>query len=242
MPTNIVVGSGKGGVGKSTVCVNLAIALAAQGLQVGLMDADIYGPSIPAMMGLRRLSPRTILANNKEVVLPFQKYGVKVMSIGFFQEEADASLWRGPILHTALQKMVESVDWGDLDLLLIDLPPGTGDVPLSLSKLLTIDGAIVVTTPQLIASLDVIKAINAFHQLKIPLLGIVENMCGEPFGQGMARQLAERFETSVITEIPLHPHICRGGDEGVPVALQKQGIGQLFHSLQVEPWQTSIQQ
>lgn len=215
----IVVGSGKGGVGKSTVCVNLATAVARQGLRVGLIDADVYGPSIPLMLGLRRLAPRTIAdENGSEVVIPFYKFGVHCMSIGFFIDEAESTLWRGPVLHTALQKMIKGVEWPPLDLLLIDLPPGTGDVPISLSKLITIDGAIVVTTPQQASHVDVVKAINSFDHLKIPLLGIIENMTDSVFGASNGPAFAARFETHCLGTIPLNAAICRGGDEGVPYA------------------------
>ncbi len=223
------IGSGKGGVGKSTITVNLAIALSKRGLRVGVLDADVYGPSIPIMMGLRRLSPR-IQENSegKEQVIPFTKYGIQAVSIGFFIEEARSVVWRGPMLHGTLQKMLNDVSWGELDLLLIDLPPGTGDIPLSLSLLLKINGALVVTTPQEVAMLDAIKAINSFDQLEIPLLGIVENMSGFTppgsdqtfpiFGEGKGKELAVRFETELLGSIPLIPAIRRGGDEGVPAS------------------------
>ncbi|HRD55158.1 MAG TPA: P-loop NTPase, partial [Parachlamydiaceae bacterium] len=166
-------------MGKSTVAVNLSVSLAKQGYLVGLLDADVYGPSIPIMLGLRRLSPREIQDNNgNSKLLPFSKFGIKAMSIGFFIEEAASVLWRGPMLHNALQKMIQDVEWGELDILIIDLPPGTGDVPISLSKLLKIEGAIIVSTPQEVAALDAKKAINALHLLDIPLLGIIENMAG----------------------------------------------------------------
>lgn len=229
----IVVGSGKGGVGKSTVCVNIAVALAQQGYRVGLIDADIYGPSIPMMMGLRRLSPRTIAGDDgREIVIPFQKFGVHCMSIGFFVDEAQSVLWRGPVLHTALQKMVRAVEWGELDYLLIDLPPGTGDVPISLSQLLKIDGAIIVTTPQEVALADVLKAINSFDQLQIPLLGIVVNMTGDIFGASNGDSLAQRLDTAHLGSIPLDAIICRCGDEGTPYA---------YHHLNT-PFHTLIQQ
>lgn len=224
-----LIGSGKGGVGKSTIAVNLAVALAGRGLAVGLMDADIYGPSIPIMMGLRRLSPRVqMLDSGKEMILPFTKFGVKVISIGFFLEEASSLMWRGPMLHGALQKMLTEVEWGELDVLLIDLPPGTGDVPMSLSQLLRIDGAFVVCTPQEVAMLDAIKAINTFYQLNISLIGIVENMAGftppgtkntyHIFGEGKGKELAERFNTTLLVSIPLIPAIRRSSDEGYPAA------------------------
>lgn len=236
----LFIGSGKGGVGKSTVAVNLAVSLAAKGFSVGLLDADIYGPSIPIMLGLRRLSPRIqITSSGREIILPFVKFGVKVISIGFFLEEAQSLLWRGPMLHGILQKMLVEVEWGPLDFLLIDLPPGTGDVPLSLTQLLQIDGALIVCTPQEVAVADAIKAINTLHQLQVPLWGIIENMAGfhiretgatiPIFGQGKAQELAERFNVPLLCSIPLLPEICRGGDEGAPFVLRKEQ--DLFHPL-----------
>jgi len=224
-----VVGSGKGGVGKSTITINLATALAREGLQVGVLDADVYGPSIPIMLGLRRMPPRVVQnEEGQDRVIPFTKFGIKALSIGFFMEEARSLMWRGPMLHGTLKKMIDEVEWGDLDLLLVDLPPGTGDVPISLSQLMKIDGALVVSTPQEVAMLDAIKAINSFVQLDIPLLGVIENMAGfrapdsevvyDIFGSGKAEELAERFDVPLLGSIPLIPAIRRGGDEGVPAA------------------------
>lgn len=239
-----VVGSGKGGVGKSTISVNLAIALAKQGVSVGLLDADIYGPSIPIMLGLRRISPRVERdSSGRDRVYPFSKFGIQAMSIGFFMEEARSVVWRGPMLHGALQKMINDVVWGDLDIMLIDLPPGTGDVPISLSQLLHIDGALVVCTPQEVAMLDAIKAINAFDQLEIPLIGVIENMAGftvpgtqetfHIFGEGKAHELAQRFNTQLLGSIPLIPAIRRGGDEGYPAAFHQgdDRSDRYFHAL-----------
>ncbi len=240
----LVVGSGKGGVGKSTLCVNLAIALAKEGLSVGLIDADVYGPSIPVMLGLRRLSPRTLLSpDGKEVVVPFSKFGLNVMSIGFFIEEAQSVLWRGPMLHAALQKMTHAVKWPKLDILLIDLPPGTGDVPISLSKLMQIDGACVVTTPQQVAIADLVKAVNSFDQLKIPLMGLIENMtgftppdsdiCYSIFGEAVGPEIAEKLGIPFLGSIPLLPAICRGSDEGYPAAFHQgdENAGHYFHEI-----------
>ncbi len=239
----IFIGSGKGGVGKSTVAVNLAIALAQQGLKVGLLDADVYGPSIPIMLGLRRLSPRIErLPSGENKIVPLTKFGLQILSLGFFIEEARSIIWRGPMLHGTLQKMLQDVMWGELDLLLVDLPPGTGDVLLSLSQLLKGEGALVVCTPQEVAMLDAIKAINAFDQLDISLWGIVENMAGfqapetqqiyHIFGQGKAQELAARFHTQVLISIPLIPEIRQGGDEGIPSALYSTlPAGDLFQNL-----------
>ena len=238
---SVLIGSGKGGVGKSTVAVNLAIALAAQGLKVGLLDADVYGPSIPIMMGLRRLSPRVELIQGQQKVMPFAKFGIQVMSIGFFVEEARSLIWRGPMVHGTLQKMLEGIAWGDLDCLIVDLPPGTGDVLLSLSQLLKVAGGMVVSTPQEVAMLDAIKALNAFEELNIPLWGVVENMAGfqDPhtgeihaiFGKGKAQELAERFHAPLLASFPLCPRVCQGGDAGVPCALyQEEQMGILYHA------------
>lgn len=239
----IFIGSGKGGVGKSTVAVNLAIALAQQGIRIGLLDADVYGPSIPIMLGLRRLSPRMDRGTDgEEKILPLTKFGIQVISLGFFIEEARSIIWRGPMVHGVLQKMLDGVLWGDLDLLLVDLPPGTGDILLSLTELLKVEGALVVCTPQEVAMLDAIKAINAFDQLNVPLWGIIENMAGfqvpetkqvhHIFGQGKAQELAARFHTQVLTSIPLMMEIRQGSDEGIPSALHsKNAAGIHFHDL-----------
>lgn len=240
----IFIGSGKGGVGKSTIAVNLAIALGQKGLSVGLLDADIFGPSIPIMMGLRRLSPRIqVDAAGKETITPFSKFGVKAISIGFFLEESRSLLWRGPMLHGALQKMLSEVDWGHLDVLLIDLPPGTGDVPISLTQLLPINGALIVCTPQEVAMLDAIKAINTFDLLNIPLIGVVENMAGfqapgttevhHIFGEGKAEELANKFQIPLLASIPLLSSIRRGGDEGYPAAYHRgeEDVGRYFRTL-----------
>lgn len=213
----------------------MAVALAQQGLRVGLIDADIYGPSIPIMLGLRRMPPRTIAGEDgREVVVPFQKFGIQCISIGFFVDEAQSVLWRGPVLHTALQKMVRAVEWGPLDVLFIDLPPGTGDVPISLSRLLKIDGAIVVSTPQEVAVVDVLKAVNSFDQLNIPLIGIVVNMTGEIFGSS-GESLANRLNTAHLGSIPLDQVICRCGDEGIPYAYQyrESPFHNLIHNFEV---------
>ncbi len=226
-----VIGSGKGGVGKSTLAVNLAIALSQRGMKIALLDADIYGPSIPTMLGLRRLSPPIIKGpDGHNHIQPFTKFGIQILSIGFFLEEARSALWRGPVVHSALQKMLTDVEWGEIDLLLIDLPPGTGDVLISLSQLLTITGSIIITTPQEVAVVDAAKMIHALQQLDIPLNGLIENMAGftcpnthqtySLFGSSRGQSLADRFGLCFLGSIPFIPAIREGGDEGKPYSSQ----------------------
>lgn len=223
------IGSGKGGVGKSTISVNLAISLADQGYSVGLLDADVYGPSIPIMMGLRRQIPRVRKSTgNIEKIVPFSKFGIKTISIGFFVEETRYILWRTPLLQGTLAKMLTEVDWGPLDYFIIDLPTGTGDVPLILSQNLRIDGALIVCTPQKVAMLDAIKAIKSFNHLHVSIAGIIENMAGftapdsketyHLFGQGNGVELAQRYEVPLIGSIPFLPSIAHSSDMGTPSA------------------------
>ncbi|MCL5775641.1 Mrp/NBP35 family ATP-binding protein [Limibaculum sp. FT325] len=223
----IAIASGKGGVGKSTVSANLAIALTAMGKRVGLLDADVYGPSQPRMLGIsgRPSSP------DGKIILPLRNHGVTAMSIGFMVPEGEAVVWRGPMLMGALQQMLGQVQWGRLDVLLIDLPPGTGDVQLTLSQKAQVTGAIVVSTPQDIALLDARKAINMFEKTGIPLLGIVENMsayicpnCGHEahiFGHGGARAEASKLGVPFLGEIPLDLAIREAGDGGAPIVAAK---------------------
>ncbi len=222
----IAVASGKGGVGKSTVSANLAVALAAQGKKVGLLDADIYGPSQPRMMGAtgRPASP------DGKTIIPLRAHGVTLMSIGFMMQEGQAVVWRGPMLMGALQQMMMQVEWGELDVLLVDLPPGTGDVQLTLSQKFQIDGAIVVCTPQDVALLDARKGIDMFRQLKTPVLGMIENMsthicsnCGHEehvFGHGGVATEAAKLGVPLLAEIPLHLDIRLSGDGGTPITAQ----------------------
>lgn len=220
--STIAVASGKGGVGKTTVSVNLAVALAQMGARVGLMDADIYGPNIPIMMGVNE-QPRS----RDEKILPLEAYGVKLMSMGFLVPPEQAVIWRGPMLHSAVRQFLTDVDWGDLDYLVIDLPPGTGDVQISLTQSVPLTGGVVVATPQDVALADVVKGITMFRKLEVPVLGVVENMsyflcphCNERtdiFAHGGAKKMAGEFGVPFLGEIPLDVAIRVGGDSGKPV-------------------------
>ena len=222
----IAVGSGKGGVGKTTVSVNLALALAGLGRKVGLLDADMYGPNIPMMMGINR-PPR---ASEEQRIEPLMKHGVKLMSMGFLSPGDKPIIWRGPMLHSAIQQFLRGVDWGELDYLIIDLPPGTGDIALSLAQTTPITGAVVVTTPSGVSLEDARKAINMFAQVRIPMLGLVENMSyliapgsGERidvFGEGGGKKTAEQMDLTFLGEIALDPQVRAGGDRGEPVTLK----------------------
>ncbi len=222
----IAVASGKGGVGKTTCAVNLAIALNRLGATVGLLDADIYGPNVPMMLGAQG-SPR--VKGNR--ILPLDAYGLKVMSMGFLVKPEQAVVWRGPMLHSALSQFLGDVEWGDLDYLVLDLPPGTGDVQLSLAQLLPLTGAVIVTTPQDVALADVRKGMAAFDQLNVPLLGVIENMsyfvcpsCDarhEVFGSGTAESRALSMGIPFLGAIPLHADVRSGGDSGRPVVVDR---------------------
>jgi ATP-binding protein involved in chromosome partitioning len=222
----VAVAAGKGGVGKSTVTTNLAAALLRTGASVGILDADIYGPSIPHMMGPPDVPAG---ANAGDKITPAVHYGMRVLSIGFFVERGGAVIWRGPMVHKLLQQFVEDVAWGELDYLIIDLPPGTGDAQLSLSQLVTVHGAVMVTTPQDVSIIDVEKAIAMWKRVEIPLLGVVENMshylcpsCGhrdDIFSRGGGRALAERENIPLLGEIPLDSSVRGGGDNGKPIVL-----------------------
>ncbi len=231
----IAVGSGKGGVGKTTVSVNLAVGLAKLGYKAGLMDADVYGPNVPLMMGINR----TPMAYG-ERIQPLDQFGVKIMSMGFLNPGDKPLVWRGPMLHSVIQQFLRGVDWGDLDYLVIDLPPGTGDVQLSLIQTAPITGAIVVTTPSDVSLEDARKAIFMFHQVKVPVLGIVENMsfltcphCHERidvFSHGGGRRTAGEMRVHFLGELPLDPQVRIGGDSGNPIVLRK-GEGDVFLEL-----------
>lgn len=221
----IAVSSGKGGVGKSTVTVNMAVALKQEGFAVGVMDADIYGPNIPMMIGITQEPIK-----DGEKITPAEGQGVKVISMGFFVPEDTPVVWRGPMVHSAIQQFFRDVVWGELDYLLIDLPPGTGDVPLTLSQLVPLTGAITVTTPQDVALSDVRKGMTMFKKVNVPLLGVIENMshfvcghCGERteiFSHGGGEQAAKKFDIPFLGRIPLDPAIREGGDQGNPIVVK----------------------
>ncbi|NCU02367.1 MAG: Mrp/NBP35 family ATP-binding protein [Chitinophagaceae bacterium] len=233
----IAVVSGKGGVGKSTVSANLALALAQNGAKVGLMDADIYGPSVPIMFGVRGERPKMTEVNGKGMIVPMEKYGIKFMSIGLLVNEKDAIVWRGPMASSAIRQFVTDVLWEDLDYLVIDMPPGTGDIHLTLVQTVPVTGAIVVTTPQDIALADAKKAVAMFGQaqIKVPIIGLVENMAYFTpaelpnnkyyiFGKDGGKRLAEEFEMNFLGQIPIVQSIREGGDTGKPVMASDDAV------------------
>lgn len=230
----IAIASGKGGVGKSTITSNMAVSLAKMGFKVGVLDADVYGPSQHLMFDVEREKPLAVNVNGRSKMKPIESYGVKLLSLGFFTDPSQAVIWRGPMASKALNQLIFDADWGELDFLLIDLPPGTGDVHLSIVQAVPINGAVVVSTPQNIALADAKKGVAMFKQesINVPVLGIVENMAYFTpaelpnnkyyiFGEGGAKNLAEDIETSFLGEIPLVQSIREAGDVGHPVALQE---------------------
>ena len=220
----VAIASGKGGVGKSTVAVNVAVALAQSGARVGLLDADIYGPNIPTMMGVGRLPPPT-----KEKLIPAEAYCVKVMSIGFLVKPDQPLIWRGPMLHSAIRQFLSDVEWGELDYLIVDLPPGTGDAALSLTQSLPLSGGVIVTLPQLVSLEDARRGMEMFRQLNVPILGVVENMSYlelpdgsrmDIFGSGGGEQLAKEGDVPFLGTIPIDVKVRAGGDNGRPVIVE----------------------
>ena len=237
----IAIASGKGGVGKSTISSNLAISLKNNGYKVGLIDADIYGPSIPLMFDAEHEKPKTVYHNGNACMSPIVSYGIKIMSIGFFSNPRVAVVWRGPMVTKALKELINNTHWGDLDYLLIDLPPGTGDIHLSLIQTLSITGALIVTTPQPVSIIDARKAINMFKkkEISIPIVGLVENMSSllinneahYIFGKDGGKMLAKSESIQLLAELPLDQSIREAGDIGRPAALQQSALGDLFNDL-----------
>lgn len=241
----IAVSSGKGGVGKSTVAANLAVALAKEGYKVGLLDADIFGPSMPKMFQVEDARPYAETIDGRDLIIPIEKYGLKLLSIGFFVDPEQATLWRGGMASNALKQLIADANWGDLDYFLIDLPPGTSDIHLTIVQNLAVTGAVVVSTPQEVALADARKGINMFtnEKVNVPILGLVENMAWFTpaelpenryyiFGREGAKRLAEEMNVPLLGQIPIVQSICEGGDNGTPVALNENSItGQAFMQL-----------
>jgi len=243
---NIVgISSGKGGVGKSTVSANLAVALAKLGYKVGLLDADVFGPSMPKMFQVEDARPYTEKVNGRELIIPVEKYGVKLLSMGFFVDPRQATLWRGGMASNALKQLIADVQWGDLDYFLIDLPPGTSDIHLTVVQTLAMTGAVVVSTPQAVALADARKGINMFtnEKVNVPILGLVENMAWFTpaelpenkyyiFGKEGVKKLSEEMNVPLLGQIPIVQSICESGDNGTPVALDEDSVtGRAFLSL-----------
>ncbi len=240
----IAIASGKGGVGKSTVTTNLAVALAQSGASVGLIDADISGPSIPVMFNCEREQPEVKVVNGKNIIVPLQQYGVKLISIGFLAPPESAVVWRGPMASSALKQFISDADWGELDYLLIDLPPGTSDIHLTLVQTVPVTGAVIVTTPQKVALADAMKGLAMFKQpqINVPILGVVENMAYFTpeelpdnkyfiFGKDGGKNLAEKFGVPLLGQIPLVQSIRESGDSGLPVVMKEGATALAFRDL-----------
>jgi ATP-binding protein involved in chromosome partitioning len=241
----IAVSSGKGGVGKSTVAANLAVALAKLGYKVGLLDADIFGPSVPKMFQVEDARPYAELIDGRDLIVPIEKYGIKLLSIGFFVDPDQATLWRGAMASNALKQLVGDANWGELDYFVLDTPPGTSDIHLTLVQTLAITGAVIVSTPQQVALADARKGINMYtnDKVNVPILGLVENMSWFTpaelpenkyyiFGKEGAKQLAEQMNVPLLGQIPIVQSICENGDKGTPAALDENSItGRAFLEL-----------
>jgi ATP-binding protein involved in chromosome partitioning len=243
--TNIIaISSGKGGVGKTTIAVNLAIALARKGFRTGLLDADVFGPSVPKMFREEKFRPEVRREKNTDFIVPLKKYGISLLSTGFFVDPSDAVIWRGPMASNFLKQMITQGEWGELDYLLVDLPPGTSDIHLTLVQEVPVTGAVVVTTPQEVALADALKGISMFRSEKInvPVLGLVENMSWFTpeelpgnryyiFGRDGGKKLAEKMNVPLLGQIPIVQSICEGSDKGLPVALEDSASGIAFSEL-----------
>ncbi|MFQ5400760.1 MAG: Mrp/NBP35 family ATP-binding protein [Anaerolineae bacterium] len=210
----IAVSSGKGGVGKTTVSVNLAISLAQDGARVGLLDADILGPNVPMMTGVEKMPP----PRNRKMI-PAERYGVKLISMAFMVKPDQPLVWRGPMLHGAIRQLLTDVEWGELDYLVVDLPPGTGDAQLTLAQVLPLSGAVIVTQPMQVAAADALRGLKMFEQLKVPIIGVVENMSGEFFGTGAGEKLAGDYGVHFLGTVPLDANVRVGGDSGRPIVI-----------------------
>ncbi|MGQ9847129.1 MAG: Mrp/NBP35 family ATP-binding protein [Bacteroidales bacterium] len=240
----VAIASGKGGVGKSTVTANLAVSLAMNGYKVGLLDADIYGPSIPKMFGLENEKPEVIANEGIDIIIPPEKYGVKVLSIGFFVDPNQALIWRGAMATNAIKQLIEQTEWGELELLLIDLPPGTGDIHLTLVQTVAVTGVVIVTTPQEVAIANAIKSISMFRNpsINVPVLGIIENMSWFTpselpnnkyyiFGKDGGTRMAKQFNVPLLGQIPLVQSICESGDNGNPIVNAHSIEAEAFRNL-----------
>jgi ATP-binding protein involved in chromosome partitioning len=243
----IAVASGKGGVGKSTVAANLAVALAGLGYKVGLLDADILGPSVPKMFGMEDAKPVMETIDGRDLIVPEEKYGVKLLSIGFFVNPETALVWRGTMASNALKQLITDAAWGELDYFLLDMPPGTGDIHLTLVQTLAVTGAVIVTTPQEVALADARKGISMFvgKKVRVPVLGLIENMAWFTpaelpenryyiFGKGGGAKLAEEMNVPLLGQIPIVQSICESGDSGSPVALSETLTGEAFRNLAIK--------
>jgi ATP-binding protein involved in chromosome partitioning len=237
----IAVSSGKGGVGKSTVAVNLAVALAKEGYKIGLIDADIYGPSIPMMFGVNE-RPKIVKIGERNMLLPIVRHSLKLMSIGFLVDMNEAVVWRGPMASSALKQFMNDVEWGELDFLIYDMPPGTGDIQLTLTQTIPLTGSVIVTTPQDISLIDARKGAKMYEKVNVPVLGIIENMSyyssedGKKdyiFGQGGGQKLANELGINFLGEIAINKKIREGGDEGLPVVLRNPDTTEAKQFVQV---------